>query len=268
MRKTMFLFAAVVAVGISFPSVMLKASSSAAGQNPKQLKLEVHAESNSYLPGEPVNLKFRIVNEGDDEVEVSPGLDVMTGYLQVFIADGEGEYRQYIGPRWGLKDIAFGRRTRLKKNEFIETEASVLWNHVAPTSHLNERAAARAAEGKITSVYALPREGSYSVKAVLWEPESGQRIEAKPIRISIEEPEGEDLQIWGGLKNSGAYALFMQTGDVDKHPESEAARELVREMERLVESHPNSRYAAHIRRGLEKYAKRLEKLRERAGRSQ
>lgn len=270
MRMKVLLLAVAVVSSVVVSSLVQSKAESSTSQGFDKLVLEVRSDKKSYLPGEPINLKFKVVNHTEEDIPLSPGSDVETGRLQVFIAAGGGEYLRYVGPRWGLSDVAYPKPLLLNKKgrESFETEAVVLWNQQVPTSHLNERAAKRAAKGRIPSAYALLAAGEYRIKAVLADHKTGQRIESEAIEITVEEVAGDDLLVWNAIKNDGRYARFLHNGELKEHPESPAAREFIDNLERIAALHPNSRYAAHINRNLEKYKKHLEKWKERINRNQ
>jgi hypothetical protein len=217
-----------------------------------QLALQVRSEKSSYIPGEPISLKFTVLNNGDAPVVLQGGADVWRGQLKVFIAQpGEG-FKEYLGPQWGIKDVAGGAVT-IAPRGLYETEATILYNHRAETSHLSELYAAQAVSERVGSEYAVARPGRYRVKAVLHVAESNAPIESAPVRVIVEEPKGDDLRVWNEIKDDAAYGYFIQTGDIKAHPDSPKAKRVVEKLEHLVTSYPDSKYSAYIRPGLTKF---------------
>jgi len=258
MKKTAISLAVILTLTGFVSLVVLRIPSSSAQQF-KNLSLEVRATNDTYLPGEPVNLHFKVSNSTEEEIPLSPGSNVETGYLQVFVALGDGEYRQYLGPRWGLKDSFYVTPLMLKQNEVFETEASILWNQQIPTSHLNENAARRITKGQITSIYALSDAGIYRIKAVLINPETTERIESQPVQVTVTEPAGDDLKVWNLIRHDARHAYFLQTGELNEPSASDKEQDFIGKVEQLIAAYPRSRYAAHFNRSFAKYKLRREK---------
>jgi hypothetical protein len=217
-----------------------------------QLALQLRSEKARYLPGEPIVLKFDVLNKDDGSVVLQGGADVWRGQLKVFIArPGEG-FKEYLGPQWGIKDVAGGAVT-IAPRGLYETEATILYNHRAETSHLSELYAAQVGSERLGSEYAVAAPGRYRIKAVLHVAESGARIESAPISVGVDEPEGDDLRVWNEIKDDATYGYFIQTGDIKAHPNSPKAKRVVEKLDYLVTSYPDSRYTAHIRSSLAKF---------------
>jgi len=62
-------------------------------------------------------------------------------------------------------------------------------------------------------------------------------VDSEPIAITVEEPIGEDLEVWNRIKNDGKFAFFIQVEDI-------------------LQKYPRSIYAAPLRRSLEKFESR------------
>lgn len=227
-------------------------STGAAVSGAKQLAIQISSDKKSYVPGEPVALKFKVVNKGETPISVEDA-DVQHGRVKVLIAyQGEG-YKEYLGPQWGLKDDAGGGAMTVEPNGFFETEATVLYNHRLETSHLSEMYAKQSAAERIETEYALARPGEYNVKAVLYVSSSDSEVESEPIQISVEEPKGSDLEVWNRIKDDATYGYFIQTGDLRAHPDSAKAKRIVGTLEELLTLYPDSKYAQHIQRSLARF---------------
>jgi hypothetical protein len=217
-----------------------------------QLALQVRSEKSSYIPGEPITLKFSVLNRADTPIVLDGGADVWRGQLKVFIAQpGEG-FKEYLGPQWGIKDVAGGSVTIVPRGVY-ETEAAILYNHRTETSHLSELYAAQASSERVGTEYAVAMPGRYRIKAVLHVAELNDPIESAPIRVIVEEPRGDDLRVWNEIKDDAAYGYFIQTGDIKAHPNSPKAKRVVEKLEHLVTSYPDSKYSAYIRPSLAKF---------------
>jgi hypothetical protein len=233
----------------------------AAGQKFSQLDLNVQPDKKSYFLGELVGLKFRVVNKSDAPVVLRGGADVWHGLLKVLIAYNDEQYREYLGPGWGLKDVAGMAETEITVGGVFETEATVLYNHRLETGHLSELYTKQAVQNRVDTEYALIRPGIYRIKAVLYDSQFENKIESEPIQISVSEPRGDDLEVWNVIKADPEYGYFIQTGSPKSHPEAAKSKQLVQVLEKVVNSHPQSRYAETIRPSLSKYNSTLEVLR-------
>lgn len=234
--------------------------SGALGQNFNQLALNVQSDKQSYVPGELVGLRFRVVNRSDAPVILRGGGDVWDGLLKVLIAYNDGPYREYVGPRWGIKDVAVLVETEIPPGKFFETEATVLYNHRLETSHLSELYKNEPTNNRLNTEYALNKSGIYRIKAVLYDSQLENKIESEPIQITVSEPRGFELEVWNLLKGDPEYGYFIQTGSPKGHPEAAKTRQLVTGLEKIVKSYPQSRYAENIRPSLSKYNSTLEVL--------
>lgn len=226
-----------------------------------QSRLEISTDKPHYLPGEPVAVRFRVINNTGGDISLYKGSTVGHGYLQVFIASGGGPFKQYIGPRWGLDDsITKEPRMTLKRGKEFQTEASILWNHAPEVSHLNEEAAERASEGRIRTHYALPEPGIYSLKAKLFDPGTRSFVESEPVQINVQTPAGAELTLWNLIKGDEALAYFIQTGSTKYRYDDKKTKQLIDFVEGLLSSYPDSHYSAAINRSLTKYRAQLEKI--------
>ena len=223
---------------------------------PGQLSLRLRADSTAYVPGEPVTLKFTVINNTDAPVTLPGGADVWRGHLRVFIARPGGDFKEYLGPRWGLRDVSGGVLTIEPRGSY-ETEATVLYNHRPETSHLNEMYAARLRAERVETEYALPAPGTYRVKAALHVGESAPAVESEPALVKVESPRGDDREVWSRIKGDAAFGYFIQSGDLPAHPDSPEARRVIETLESLATSRPGSRHARHIRAGLDKFRAEL-----------
>lgn len=230
-----------------------------------QLTLAVQADKGSYLLGDLITLKFRLVNKSKEVVFLQAYPDVFHGELGVFIAYADKRFRGYLGPGWGLNGRTGKHRIPLGPGEIYETEATVLYNHRFETSHLNEDAARPIKEKLIGTEYALPKSGTYHIKAIL-SLGSKNEIESEPIEIRINEPQNiDDVEVWNVLKSDPEYAYFIQTGSTKtgpskKHPGYAKSQRVVENLENIVNFYSASRYGEHIRSALAKHRASIKRL--------
>jgi hypothetical protein len=228
-------------------------------QSVEGLTLKVQVDKENYLPGEIISLHFSIKNESPAPLSLYRESTVWDGNLKVFIAHGTGPFREYVGPGWGTRDKLPGEPLKLNPSQSFETEATVLWNQKIETSHLNELYAKKLAKQRINTDYALAEPGTYYVKAILHNPKTGTDIESRPLLLTVEEPQGTDLNIWKTLKQNGEYALFIQTGGLLEHPKDPKTVKMARELKDLASQNPGSHYTKSIRSSLSKHKETMER---------
>jgi hypothetical protein len=214
--------------------------------------LEVRTSRQAYSLGEPVDLEIGARNGSNQPIVIPGGLDVLQGFVQVVVAFEDGPFREYRGPGWGLEDarsapVVLGPRQRMT------TAASILFNHGVPSGHLNRDAAAEVAGRFLTEGYALPVPGRYRIKAVLFDERGDEVVESQPIEIAVEEPTGEDREVWGVLRSDPELGYFVQAGAPRGRSSDVRKQQLVTTLERLVAYHPGSRYAEVLRERLARY---------------
>jgi hypothetical protein len=234
---------AALVLGLSWSMVGLTQTTS------KELAFRGTPNKEIFVLGEPVSVKFEILNKGDTDVKVHAG-GVETGFLKVFVRNDEGEYKRYFGYGWGL---ILGRMIDLSPDKSVTyNEVRILWNGKTDVSHLNESRAREALNGRITTEYAFPEPGVYFVKGISYVGENAQPIESEPVRIEVAAPEGDDLAVWNRIKGNREIALLLQTGAFDTGKE-EIKRELTASIEEIITRYPNSMYSGYLKPNLEKY---------------
>jgi len=239
-------------------SLMLRKSHGQSIRELDGLTLEVELGKENYLPGELITIKFKVINKSFESLPLYKGSTVRDGYLKVLIADENGSFKEYLGPGWGTKDADYNEPLTLGSGQAFETEATVLWNQKLETGHLN-RAYAENLGTRIQTDYALPAPGVYYIKAVLYSPLSKKRIESASVRLALETPQGDDLEVWNKIKDDGQYALFMQTGGLAEGLTGARTKEIADSLEALLQRHPDNHYSEQIRTSLSKRRSAIEK---------
>ncbi|MCA1590809.1 MAG: hypothetical protein LC730_04870 [Acidobacteria bacterium] len=256
-RNTMLMF-----VTLTLAAYFYDLSSYARGASSvsNSVKIEVRAEKSTYVLGELVTLNLALRNDGSNDVLLA-GVNAQSGYVRIWLSDADGKFREYSNAAWGSKKTS--PRT-LKPGEKVSSSATVLANSKPDVSHLSEDWARQTSEDRIMTSYAFPKAGIYYIKAVLIIPgEVMTKIESDPIQITIEEPVGENSEVWNKTKNRGDFAYFIQEGQVIASTE-EKKRKFLQEVHALVESFPNSSLANQIQKSYAVFRaneeKRLEML--------
>lgn len=216
--------------------------------NSDKLEFKAMTVKSTFVLGEPVEVAFEVQNQGEKN-EAIPSKGVESGSLKVYISNQNEDYKRYTTSGWG-REFDYG--TTLKPGQTYTYKASVLWNGKPDVSHLNEDAAKRILKGKITTEYAFPEPGTYFIKGVSYFGGNSTPNESEPIKIVINEPNGDDLEVWNQIKGNKEIALLMQSGEFNTTKETEKIS-LVNQVEQIVEQHPNSIYSNYLKPNLEKF---------------
>lgn len=258
-NKILYTFLAFATLVTLCSFVIERASKVGAFNNSQNLKLDLSSSKKDYVQGEIVELSVNLINESSQPVKVGLTPTVENGFLHIWIADSNQEFKEYRNSGWGLRESGKGI---LKAGESFKSEATILWNAKPQTSHLNEDAAKRATEGKISTDYAFPKAGIYSIKSVATiAGDSPMKIESEPIQIVINEPIGDDLKVWNQIKDNGDIAYFIQQGGTPTY-QDEKTEKLLKEVEQIAEKYPNSNLAGQMKQKLEKFRTDEEKRKE------
>ena len=215
-------------------------------ENDLPLTLKVTSEKQNYVLGEVVKLNFELINEGEKVVKIPFRPDVYTGYLGVWIAFDGQEFNQYKNTSWGRMEQS---GPILQPGQSFISQANFLWNSKPKTLNLNPDVG----KGRIMNDYAFPKVGVYFIKAMATVPgNTPMKIESKPIQIVINEPIGNDLEVWNLIKDNGDFAYFIQQGGTPTY-QDEKAEKLLEEIEQIAQNYPNSVLGGQMKQKLEKF---------------
>jgi hypothetical protein len=248
--KIKLLFGLVSLLLITVTSVYLREINAFKFSNDSKLKLKIDSQKDSYLLGEVVQLNVNLVNETDEAIKISSKPTVENGYLKIWISKDKKDFKEYKGNRWGLSDRSGSGI--LDPTQSIKSQGTLLWNYTLPIEYKDKIIA----KDKIESAYAMPESGIYYIKAIanLLNKKERTNIESEPIKITITEPEGEDLEVWNKIKDNGNFAYFIQEGDMlIPSYKSEERDKLQAEIEQILADYPNSFYSTSLRQSLSKF---------------
>lgn len=202
---------------------------------------------NQYFLGEVVAVDITVVNKGTNDVPLC-GTSIKSGCVQFFIARQDKEFELYT-------DLGVRTRTglSLKSGQSQSSRATLFANGKPQVERLNSDAAETISKGRIRSDYAFPESGTYSIKAQLVIPnEISTRIESNTVQVQINEPEGDDLNVWEAIKGSSEIAFFVQYRAIASS-NAEKREALVNQIEQVVNSNPNGTLAKNLEKGLEEF---------------
>jgi hypothetical protein len=212
---------------------------------PEAAKLELRGTTpkTTYLIGEPVTIRFSLINTGGATLKIPSG-GVEVGSLKIAIAGPGNElFKEYRQSSWGRLR---GRSVDLKPGEtYSYPEVTLLWNGKADLSHLSDDWIRRISVEIVTTEYAFQEPGVYVVKGTSFYGETMQKIDAEPILLQISEPKGDDLKVWNEISGNKDIAHLIQYGDFDA-TDWPQRHELVTKIERVCASYPESLYCTYL----------------------
>jgi hypothetical protein len=151
------------------------------------LILKVSFPKDSYILGEPLTAHLELKNNGSNSVVILDNFSVETGHILLKGIRSDGVTFGFGNPRWGVKDWV-GKST-----------AGLLWY----------------ADEKMNAAFRLNEKGEYTIVAEysVYFDNGGLapvRIQSAPVRINIEDPLGEDLEVWNRIRCDGDFAFFFK----------------------------------------------------------
>jgi hypothetical protein len=215
------------------------------------IEVETKFGKTRYALGEPIDLQFTVKNISNKNIDLK-GFDLKSQYLNLLISSNGNEYLAY-----GYSGVV--KKTNgitLKSGESVNSASLVLCNRKPEVVGLSKGASDSIKKGKILTDYVFFEIGEYYLKTVLSIPnEDGNlKIESKPIKITITEPEGKDLEVWNKIKENGNFAYFIQEGDmlIPSYKPEERAK-FQSEIEQILTDYPNSLYTISLSQSLAKF---------------
>lgn len=212
---------------------------------------ELSAAKTTYTVGEVVSVKVLIHNKSSQTLSLPQNL---YEYVSFQVSEDGGEFKTYTGIGKGFRIDGLMSDMQLQPNKSLIFPNTIFWNAKPEVSHLNAGAAQRITKGRMLTDYAFPKAGAYFVKATLNLPRPGEnelRLESAPVKITVTEPEGEDLAVWNKIRNRGDIGYFIQSGDFNTF-EPETRENLRREVEELAAVYSTGSIARSLSRGLER----------------
>ena len=230
-----------------------------AKNNTKQyqpLEISITSSMDSYILGEPVNLTAKVTNVSDKDVSINKVLTLESGHLQTLIAkEDDQEFRRYLGPGWGVDERNI--QYNLNPQQSISDSDSILWNLAPRTSHLNKDAAKKAMKRRLPTSYAFSERGVYRIKVRLVS--NGYSYESNELTVVIEEPQGDDREIWKTMQKNPELGFFIQVG-YPKSYKKEDKSKLNKDLENLLSKFPNGQVAKSINKRLEMNKQKANKI--------
>ena len=242
MKQNILVFLLVLSSIIVVGAVGLKRVK---GDSQDELKLILEASKETYKLGEKLDFSFALSNIGEKDFQLWDVFSTGPGHLNLQCSTNGKDFSGCSDPSWGTSDFIVCEPTRIKPGETISTSTSILWNW----------------KSQDIPTYRFLKSGTYYVKAVYIVSFQGKdgRIEkyelrSEPIKIDIEEPPGEDLEVWNKIKDDGNFAYLTQWNEIriPSYKTQERAK-FIQKVKEIINAHPHSFYARSLHANLEKF---------------
>jgi hypothetical protein len=216
-------------------------------QNSEKNYIEVAITSlnETYSLGEVVPVHLVIKNIDSKEVTVYGDLD----FAKLYISQDGKTYKECTNSARKRPDENRSP-IKLSPNASILNNETILWNSDKQNVEYSWK------ERRVLTDYVFPMAGDYYIKAKYGIYVSSKPIflESKPIKITVTEPKGEDLEVWNKIKDNGDFAYFIQYGDLLKpYDKTEQQAKFQTEVEQILTDYPNSFYATPLQQSLDKF---------------
>jgi hypothetical protein len=199
-KKILFfsLFLTILLAAIWFRNT----STSRASNFDQDVTLQIESTKKSYKLGEVINLELSWINKSEKLFKMP---SVENGYLHIWIASSDQNFKEYKGSNWGNKDSGKGVRA----GDTFKTQITLLWNQRTPQNPT-------VMKDRLATDYVFSTSGVYFIKATasIWNNDEKNTVESEPIQIVVNEPVGDDLVIWNKIKDNGEFAYFMQENNL------------------------------------------------------
>jgi len=262
MRSRIIIFAISLTVVLGFAGIAYMQSS-------KEYSIEIAVKPSKkvYMLGEVVSLDILLQNNGIEDVKIFGGLSKDDGLFSISISKDNRNFKKYSHIKWGRADV---KRipVNLGSGKNTNTLATVFWNNKPSVSNSLAPDVIKQKEvGRILTSYAFPDAGEYYIKASYFLHLTAKPIliESEPIKITIGNPQGENLEVWNRIKDDGNFAYFIQEGEfLIPGYKTEERDKFKQKIEEIINIYPNSFYTQSLSESLTKFnaneAKRQEFL--------
>lgn len=194
------------------------------------LSLFAEPEKDALTLAEPVTIKVRLTNPTESEIAARRDLDPAYGTVQVYVSRNGGEFKRYLGPGWGTKDLPAGSPEAIAPGASVSREITLMFHN-----------AISGRDDLLGSSLPMDEASSYVVRVELYDGTFRRKIVAPDVSVRIWFPPDEAGQaVWQAMKDDEDLAYFMQTGNARQ------AHGVVTKAEELVERYPDNSYEKHL----------------------
>jgi len=189
-----------------------------------KVTFKVTLEKNNFIFLEPLVLRCKFSNPTDKELEFDK---------PILSNDLELQIRRSDGNTFLHKDLfAF----------YINRSRPI--TRLSPGESIEEIITTKAGDDRLFN-----EAGNFQLKFSI---SNGEKKWSNATNVIVDEPQGEDLEVWNQIKGNKDIAFMLQRGSFTIEDENRTA-ELMAQIEKVVTKFPNSVYSGYLKPILEKY---------------
>lgn len=220
------------------------------------IEMSLITEKKMYSLGEVISCTFGIVNASSEPQAIAiPSIGA--GDLKLYLSRDGLNYVKYVGPDWGTLNPG-RQQIKLGVGERFEAEGTVLYNRRLPTAHLAPMYAEKVRKERVDTDFAMPEAGHYWLKAAYTNGKA--TFESDAVEIDVTMPVGSDAVVWEQIRTDGAFAYFLQTGQVKYIPGTLDALAFIEKLRGITTDYPDTNFGERLNEGMVKYTRELENL--------
>jgi len=195
-----------------------------------ELKLQIKADKENLVLGEPLILDANIVNLSDTPVKF-----IMGGPPEIFVSKDGLSFLQYRDSN--IVAAYEPVLVELRPNEIKNLGKSKVLYYISETRE------------KI--IFDVPCEYFVKAKYYVTPHNTKQHItlESSVVKIKVVEPVGSDRKVWNIIASDIEFVRFIHHGYTSKQSEDE----VIRTLKQIIETYPTSTYTPYIKEALIKY---------------
>ncbi|MBW3600962.1 MAG: hypothetical protein KY475_27315 [Planctomycetes bacterium] len=195
---------------------------------PTDVRVQIASPKEVYQLGEPVRLNVTVTTTQRTPIRF---IEVFNHEIEVYLSDNGERFRRWRSGLYPVLDVERKTET-LTGGQPSDYNVRVLY------------------DAQRESRLAFEKPGRYWLRAEFplaenEPPYHKSNVDSNTIRIRIQEPQGEDAEVWRRIREDESFLVLLQTGSSHKDTVLEAAA--------LLKSRPDTAYDSAIRRALKQY---------------
>jgi hypothetical protein len=255
MSKNKFLGSVTIAIVLS-TMILATFAFSKTQLDTNQVYLQMKANKDSYILGEPIHLIGEYINDTDEDV-----LIYLAKTTVISVAKDGQDFKWFDSEP---TNCSISRPFLLKAKQaftkidepFTRNNGVFLLNAEGEAPH-----SYKVRTEKIVPNFAFQDIGTYYAKygAELVTDEkkrTSDPIRTEPVKITITEPMGDDLEVWKIIsgENKSKFTQLMRSGGFYERDEIKKT-DFIKEVEQILADYPNSIYSSYLRNGIDNFKK-------------
>jgi len=194
------------------------------------MSLSLEAKQDTFVMGEPIHVTLTATNDTSEPIETALVLRPDAGMVLFYVSEGGGEFKRYIGPGWGTRDV-YLLPSPVAPGASFSTDFELLWHNALP-----------GAPQDLARNLAFPEPRCYELKVRSLLPHFD--TESNIIEFCTTTPTGQDLAVWESIVEEPELARFIQ------RPTALVSETVRKRAETLLEQNQSSKNATRLEQAL------------------